>query len=165
MPFQAVSVIGAGECSPEESRLAEEVGRLLALRGVTVVCGGLTGVTEAACKGAYEAGGMTVGLLPGSDARDANPYIKIPIPTGMGETRNVLVVKTGSAAIAVGGEYGTLSEIAFALKMGKKVIGLNTWELRKGGSVDKGILIANSPEEAVEMALASIGAQTSRSAL
>src|SRR5436190_209326 len=153
MGFQALSVIGPGVCSAEESRLAEEVGRLLALRGVAVICGGLAGVTEAACKGAFEAGGMTVGLLPGIDASDANPYVRLPIPTGMGEARNVLVVRAGLAAIAIGGEYGTLSEIAFALKMGKRVVGLNTWELRRGGSVDSGILMASSAEEALGLAL------------
>jgi len=126
-PF--IAVVGAGECDPARAALAEEVGGLLARAGAVVVCGGLGGVMEAACRGAKAAGGTTVGLLPGLDRRDANPWVDVPIATGLGEARNVLVVRAADALIAVGGEFGTLSEIAFALKTGKKVIGLGTWDL------------------------------------
>lgn len=126
---------------------------MLAEAGVALVCGGMSGVTEAACKGAFEAGGLTIGFLPGENASEANPYVRLALPTGMGETRNTLIVRSSPAAIAIGGAYGTLSEIAFALRMGKRVIGLDTWELRKGGEVDQGILLASTPEEAVRLAL------------
>lgn len=148
-----VAVVGDGLCGPETAEVARQVGRLLAERGGAVVCGGLGGVMAAACRGAKEAGGLTVGILPGDDARQANPYVDVPVVTGMGEARNVLVVKTAEAVIAVEGRYGTLSEIALALKLGKPVVGLNTWELARGGQVDPGIQPAATPLEAVERAL------------
>jgi len=125
---------------------AEAVGRGLAARGAVVVCGGLGGAMEAACRGAKEAGGMTVGLLPGLDRRDANPYVDVAITTGLGEARNALVVRAADTLIAVGGGYGTLSEIGLALRTGKRVVGLGTWEI-------DGIDPASSPEEAVEAVL------------
>lgn len=125
---------------------AEAVGRGLAARGAVVVCGGLGGAMEAACRGAKEAGGMTVGLLPGLDRRDANPYVDVVVTTGLGEARNALVVRAADALIAVGGGYGTLSEIGLALRTGKRVVGLGTWEI-------DGIDPASSPEEAVEAVL------------
>lgn len=131
------------------------MGCLLAEAGVALVCGGLSGVSEAACKGACEAGGLTIGFLPGEDASPANPYVRLALPTGMGEARNTLIVRSSPAAIAIGGAYGTLSEIAFALRMGKRVVGLNTWELRKDGEVDSGIILASTPEEAVSLALSA----------
>ena len=126
--------------------MAEEVGRLLAQRGAVVVCGGLGGVMEAACRGARDAGGTTVGILPGLDRGAANPHVSVAVPTGLGEARNALVVRAADALIAVGGAYGTLSEIALALKAGKPVIGLGTWEI-------DGVERAERPETAVETAL------------
>jgi uncharacterized protein (TIGR00725 family) len=109
---------------------------------------------EAACRGAREARGLTVGILPGLDRRDANPYLEVAIPTGLGEARNALVARAGDAMIAVGGGYGTLAEIAFALKAGTPVVGLGTWELARGGERDAGIELASTPEEAAARALA-----------
>ena len=149
-----IAVIGASHCPPEIARLAREVGRHLAERGATLVCGGLGGVMEAACRGAKEAGGMTIGILPGMSRSEANPYVDVPIVTGLGEGRNVIVVRTAQAVIAVAGEYGTLSEIAFALKMGRPVVGLRTWQLAQNGKLRKDIIEAASPLEAVEKALA-----------
>jgi len=152
-----ITVIGASDCSAEETRLAEEVGRELARRGATLICGGLEGVMEAACRGATSQGGVTIGILPGDSREDANPYIRIPIVTGMGYTRNAIVAKSGQAVIAIGGSYGTLSEIAYALQNDIPVIGLGTWSLAREGVVDKSIIVAQNPVEAVEKALSSIG--------
>jgi uncharacterized protein (TIGR00725 family) len=138
--------VGPGEALPEVVTAAEAVGRGLAARGAVVVCGGLGGAMEAACRGAKEAGGMTVGLLPGLDRRDANPYVDVAVTTGLGEARNALVVRAADALIAVGGGYGTLSEIGLALRTAKRVVGLGTWEI-------DGIDPASSPEEAVEAVL------------
>jgi len=149
-----ISVIGGSECSDEEALVAEEVGRELARRGAILVCGGLEGVMEAACRGAASEGGTTIGILPGDSAKDANRYVKIPIVTGMGYGRNAIVAKSGRAVIAVGGSYGTLSEIAYALQNGIPVIGLNTWSLSRAGVEDGSIIEAQSPAEAVEKALA-----------
>ncbi len=147
-----VAVIGAGECTPEVARLAEEVGRRLAEKGAILICGGLGGVMEAACRGAKSAGGTTVGVLSGTNPGDANPYVDIPVATGMGQARNVIVVASAQAAIAVGGGYGTLSEIGHARKLGIPVVGLDTWSLKKEGYT--GIIEAQSPAEAVERAIA-----------
>jgi uncharacterized protein (TIGR00725 family) len=122
------------------------VGRELGARGAVVVCGGLGGVMEAACRGAREAGATTVGILPGSDRSEANSFVDVAIPTGLGEARNALVVRAADALIAVGGAYGTLSEIAFALKAGKPVAGIGSWEI-------EGVEPADSPEAAVEAVL------------
>jgi uncharacterized protein (TIGR00725 family) len=116
-----------------------------------VVCGGLGGVMEAACRGAKEADGTTVGLLPGSDRAQANRYVDVAVPTGLGEARNALVVRTADALVAVGGGYGTLSEIALALRAGKAVVGLESWEI-------DGVQVATSPEEAAEAALSRVRA-------
>jgi uncharacterized protein (TIGR00725 family) len=148
-----IAVIGAGEASAEEARLAEEVGRELARQGAILVCGGLGGVMEAACRGASLEGGITVGILPGDSPKTANPYVQIPIVTGMGYARNIAVVKTARAVIAVGGSYGTLSEIAHALQNGIPVIGLNTWSLSRDGKQDSSIILAENPTEAVNKAL------------
>ncbi len=116
-----VAVIGAGEASAEEYDAALALGAALAERGAVVVCGGRTGVMEAVARGASEAGGLTVGILPERDAAEANPWIVLPLPTGMGEARNALVVRAAEAVVAVGGGWGTLSEIALARKMGLPV--------------------------------------------
>ena len=148
-----IAVIGGGQPSPQEARLAEEVGRELARQGAILVCGGLGGVMEAACRGASSQGGVTIGILPGDSPQAANPYVQIPIVTGMGYARNVSVVKSAQAVIAVGGNYGTLSEIAHALQSGIPVIGLNTWSLSRNGQQDNSIILAQNPTEAVNKAL------------
>jgi uncharacterized protein (TIGR00725 family) len=148
-----ISVIGGSQVSPEIETLAEEVGRELARRGAMVACGGLTGVMEAVCRGAKEEGGTTIGILPGVDPKAANASVDIPICTGMGYARNVIVVYTGQAAIAVDGAYGTLSEIGHALASDIPVIGLDTWSLSRNGDVDSRIIIAKDPVDAVEKAL------------
>lgn len=123
-PPLRISVVGAGDASPEELELAREVGRGVAAAGAVVVCGGRGGVMEAAARGAREAGGRVVGLLPGTDPSAANAWVELPLPTGLGEGRNVLVVRAGEAVVAVGGSWGTLSEIALARKMGRFVVTL-----------------------------------------
>lgn len=144
--MKTIGVIGAGKAEEELLKIAEEVGCLLAKEGVIIITGGLGGVMEAASKGAFLEGGITVGILPTLNKKDANPYVKIPLPTGMGEMRNALIVRASDALVAIGGEYGTLSEIAFALKLGKRVVGLKTWNI-------KGIIQASSPEEALKILL------------
>ena len=155
-PVRMIGVIGEQECSAETAAAAYAVGAGIARRGGVLVCGGMGGVMEAAARGAREAGGLTVGILPGTDRASANPFISIPIPTGMGEGRNVLVVRASQAVIAIGGSYGTLSEIALALKMGVPVVGLRTWRLAKDDPaappLPDPIVRAATPEQAVELA-------------
>lgn len=141
-----VAVCGSGAPDDAAAGAAHEVGRLLAERGAIVVCGGLGGVMEEACRGAREAGGVSVGFLPGTDRRAANPYVSVAVPTGLGEARNALVVRAADAVVAIAGEYGTLSEIALALKTGVTVVGLRTWDI-------PGIRRAETPQEAVTLAL------------
>ncbi|MGH2693642.1 MAG: TIGR00725 family protein [Actinomycetota bacterium] len=148
-----VAVVGAGEADEEIARLAEEVGQRLAEAGALVVCGGLGGVMEAACRGAKSAGGTTIGILPGSDRSGCNAFLDVAIPTGMGETRNALIVRAADVVIAVGGEYGTLSEIAFALKTGTPVVGVRAWELVRDGETVEAFERAASADEAVDKAL------------
>ena len=148
-----ISVIGANEATPEVAALAEQVGAELGRRGVVLVCGGLDGVMEAACKGAKSAGGTTVGILPGSDPGSANRWVDIPICTGLSSARNVIIVKTGGAVIAVGGAYGTLSEIGHALSEDITVVGLGTWELARRGAADRSIIVAVDPVDAVNKAM------------
>ena len=147
-----IAVCGPGVAGPADDE-AEEVGRLLAEAGAVVVCGGMGGVMEAAARGAAGAGGVAVGILPGLDRDEGNPHLTVAVPTGMGEGRNALVVRSADAVIAIAGEFGTLSEIALALKIGKPVVGLSTWGLMKGGAPVRTILEASSPEEAVAAAL------------
>lgn len=151
-----ISVVGGSKVSREQQQLAEEVGAELARRGVTLICGGLTGVMEAACRGARAAGGTTVGILPGRRREDANPYVDIPIVTTLGEARNLIVACSGQAVIAIGGEYGTLSEIAFALRSGIPVVGLSTWRLSRDREYDDSIIVAQNAREAVDKAIAAI---------
>jgi uncharacterized protein (TIGR00725 family) len=155
-----VAVVGGGLCSPQEVATAEAVGRHLAEAGVILICGGMGGVMAAACRGAKSMGGLTIGILPGFSAADANPHVDIPIVTGMGEARNVIIVRTASAVIAVGGEFGTLSEIAFALKLERPVIGLGTWELAREGHPVQAIVKAETPDEAVRLALSAISSRS-----
>lgn len=146
-------MVGGGDVGPEELAVAEELGRELARRGAVVVCGGLGGVMEAVCRGARAEGGRTVGILPGADRGAANAYVDVAVATGMGEGRNLLVVRTADAVIAVDGEFGTLSEIALALRLGKPVVGLGTWELRRAGLLEDPIVRASTPADAAEAAL------------
>jgi uncharacterized protein (TIGR00725 family) len=160
MTFKIIGVIGASKADPATMQLAEEVGVEIAKRGAALVCGGLTGVMEAACKGARSERGLTIGIIPSDDRKDANSYVQIPIVTGMGIGRNVMLVKSADAIIAVGGEYGTLSEIAHALNLGKVVIGLNTWDLER--ATERGVpnlRKAYSAKEAVDLAFQTVAAK------
>lgn len=141
-----IGIIGAAECSPDVAALAEEVGRQVAESGAVIVCGGLSGVMEAASRGAMGVGGLVIGILPGSARCQANPCVSIAVATGLNEVRNLVIIHTADSLIAIGGSYGTLSEIGFALKAGKRVVGLQTWPVR-------GIVEASSPEQAVVLAL------------
>ncbi len=143
-----IAVVGASSVDPRTRRLAREVGRELGTRGATLICGGLGGVMEGAAQGAYEAGAQTVGILPGYDRRAANRFIRVPIATGLGEARNLIVVASAQAVVALKGEGGTLSEIGFALKLGRPVVALDAW-----GEIE-GVHHAHSPPEAAELALA-----------
>ena len=145
-----IGVIGAGECSTRAAGLAYDVGKLIAENGAVLVCGGLGGVMEHAARGACDAGGTTVGILPGFDMQDANPHITIMIPTGLSHARNIVVVRASQAVIAIEGSYGTLSEISFALKLGKPVIGLSTWD------IGPEIIAVQTAHEAVSTALSTI---------
>lgn len=139
-----IAVIGRGDCTPQEAERAEEVGEQLALRGAVLVCGGLGGVMEAACRGAKGAGGATIGILPGVNRRDANVYVDHAIATNMAEGRNLAIILTADGVIALPGEFGTLSEISFALKYNKPVVSLGSWE------VSDRIIRVGTPTEAVE---------------
>jgi uncharacterized protein (TIGR00725 family) len=153
-----VAVCGPGQAGEEEERLAEEVGRRLAEAGAVVLCGGLGGVMAAVARGARAAGGLCVGLLPGDDPEHAAPEVGLALPTGLGELRNGLLVRACGAVVAIGGAYGTLSEIGLALRLGRPVVGLHTWELRRPGAAepDPGVQVAGSAAEAVERALTAI---------
>jgi len=141
-----IAVIGAGDCSREEERAAGEIGRTLAENGAILISGGMSGVMEASCRGAASSGGIAVGILPGTG--DGNPYLSVRIRTGMSHARNYLVVESADAVIAVGGGYGTLSEIAFALKAGKPVYGYRTWDI-------PGVCACPTPQDACFKALSA----------
>jgi uncharacterized protein (TIGR00725 family) len=143
-----IAVIGHAQATTDEYKAACAAGLAIAGNGAVLVCGGLGGVMEAACKGAKEAGGTTVGILPGTDG--GNPYLDITIRTGLGHARNILVVLSADAVIAVGGSHGTLSEIAIALKTGRPVYGINTWDI-------EGVISCTSPEDAVKRAVQDAG--------
>lgn len=153
---KVIGVIGAGDATGEVYEAAVEAGREIALRKFTLVCGGMGGVMEAACRGAKSEGGLTVGIIPGELKDEANPYVDIPVVTGMGHGRNIIVVRSSDAVIAIGGSFGTLSEIAFALRLGIPVIGINTWD------VSSEIIQADNPREAVELAAGLAGARAAR---
>jgi len=148
-----IAVIGGSQPTTKEAKAAEAVGRELARQGAILVCGGLGGVMEAVCKGASTEGGTTIGILPGDSRQAKNPYVQIPIVTGIGYARNVAVVKSAQAVIAIGGSYGTLTEIGHALQSGIPVIGLNTWVVARNGKEDRAIIPAQSPTEAVAKAM------------
>jgi uncharacterized protein (TIGR00725 family) len=148
-----VAVIGASDATEWELAMAEEVGRRLARAGAVLVCGGLGGVMNAAATGAAAEGGTSVGILPGEDRTGASPHLTVAVTTGFGEGRNVLVARSADAVIAVGGEFGTLSEVALALKMDKRVVGLGTWDLRRDDTDADPLVRVETAEEAVRTAL------------
>ncbi len=150
-PF--VAVIGASVCHAAVAAQAEEVGRRLAQAGAVLVCGGMGGVMEAACRGAKSAGGLTVGILPGAAREEGNPYVDVPIVTGMGYARNIIVVSSAQAVIAVAGAYGTLSEIAYARQRGLPVVGLGSWQLAQAGHITNDVELVDTPAEAVARVL------------
>jgi uncharacterized protein (TIGR00725 family) len=147
-----VSVIGTSTASPELYELARETGRLLAERKCIVVCGGRGGIMEGVCRGAAERGGISIGLLPDA-LSEANPYVSIPLVTGLGEVRNVAVASAGQAVISIGGAYGTLSELGFAMRQGKRVVGLRTWRIQTEKGEPSAMAYAATPLEAVTAAL------------
>jgi uncharacterized protein (TIGR00725 family) len=157
-----IGVLGPAGADDTIAGFAERVGELIALGGATLVCGGLGGAMEAAARGAFKAGGLTIGILPGPEPADANRYIKAVVATDMGHARNALVVRSSDAVIAIGGGYGTLSEIALAMKCGVPVVGLATWRASRGDELKAPIIAAGGPEEAVEMALSEARKRTRR---
>ena len=148
-----VAVVGGGHADEADCDAAARVGRALGEAGALVVTGGLGGVMAAACRGARDGGGSSLGILPGADRSAANAFVDVAVATGLGEGRNVLVVRNADALVAVGGEFGTLSEIALALQAGIPVVGLGTFELAKQGREVPGVIRAGTPEEAADVAL------------
>jgi uncharacterized protein (TIGR00725 family) len=154
MDYQKIiAVIGAARASEKELAMAEEVGRDLAASGAVLLCGGLGGVMEAACRGSKSRGGLSIGILPGENRSSANNFVDIAVVTGMGKARNFIIAKSARAVIAVGGSYGTLSEISYALQNGIPVIGLATWKIYQGGKKDRSIIYVRTPSQAVSLAL------------
>ena len=149
--------MGSGEAAPDELAVAEKAGAAVAEAGCGLVCGGLGGVMEAACRGARSRGGLTLGLLPGLDREAANGWVVVAVPTGLGEARNALVVRSADAVVAIGGGWGTLSEIALALKAGLPVVGIGTWEPVLDGEVASGVVATDDPRFAVAEALRLAG--------
>jgi uncharacterized protein (TIGR00725 family) len=145
-----ISVIGGSSCSRKNYKIAQKLGELIVQQGWTLICGGRSGVMEAVCRGAKAKGGITVGILPSADGKDANPYVDIKIPTGLGYARNVLVVRAADIVIAIDGHYGTLSEIAFAFNEGKKVLGIGTWKI-------KGVIKVKTAQEAIKYIKSKFG--------
>jgi uncharacterized protein (TIGR00725 family) len=155
-PGPCIAVIGPGrDVGEAELAQAEQAGAAIADAGATLVCGGLGGVMEAACRGARSRGGFTVGLLPGADREDANGWVVLALPTGLGEARGALIVRAADAVVAIGGGWGTLSEIAFALRAGVPVLGVGTWELARGGEPVAGVRAVDDAATAVAEALRS----------
>ena len=154
-----IAIVGPGDPDPAAEEVSYEAGRLLAAAGAVVVTGGLDATMRAASRGAKDGGGLTVGILPGDSRSDANEFVDVAITTGMGEARNTIIVRTADGVIAVGGGFGTLSEIGFALKLGKPVVGLQTWELSKSGAAAAGIIQAATADEAVKLVLDLIVAE------
>jgi uncharacterized protein (TIGR00725 family) len=151
-----VAVVGPNDATQSELDQAEAIGVGLARAGAVLVCGGLGGVMHAAARGAEKAGGVSIGILPGDDRDPGSPHLTVAISTGMGETRNAIIVRTSDVIVAVSGEFGTLSEVAFALKLGKPVVGLETWELSKRGRPVEAITRVKTPEDAVAEALLAV---------
>ncbi len=152
-----IGLIGSGDANPDLAEIAYEVGYLIGSKKAVLICGGLGGVMEAGSKGCIEAGGLTIGVLPEKETDSANPYISIPIATGMGYARNLIIVLSSEVIIAVGGGFGTLSEIAYASKFKKHIIGIRTW------ANIPGLKYVSTPKEAVEMAFSFLSSSTSLS--
>ena len=150
-----IAVIGGSDPPPEALTNAYQVGKELAQRGAIVICGGLSGVMEAVCKGASDAGGTTIGILPGDDPGIANAYVSIPIATGLGYARNAIITKAARAVIAIDGAFGTLSEIGHALADGTTVVGLDTWRFSTNGQESTAIVEATDPVDAAQKAIAA----------
>lgn len=146
-PSGIIGVIGASEAEAKDLNIAYEVGREIALEGYILLCGGMGGIMEAACKGAKLNNGSTIGILPGESPSEGNKYVDFPVVTGLSHARNIIIVRSSHVIIAIGGEFGTLSEIAFALKLKKQVIGINTW------NVSESIIKADTAKEAVAKAV------------
>ena len=153
-----IAVVGSANASPAERDLAFQVGELIADNAAVLVCGGRSGVMEAACEGAFRAGGLTVGLLPGSDRSKANRFLTVVLPTGLGEMRNALIIRSVDVVIAIGGSWGTLSELAIAKIRGTPVVLLRSWDLqsRAEGEEDQLGARASTPVEAINLALEAI---------
>jgi uncharacterized protein (TIGR00725 family) len=149
--IRLISVIGGSQCSPAQASFAQQAGQLIAEAGLGIVCGGRGGVMEAVCRGAWQVKGFTMGILPSLDTGGANSFLTITLPTGLHEARNVLVVLAGEAVLAIGGGFGTLTEIAHAIRMGKSVVGYQTWEGRGHEEGELPIHRVESPEQAVSM--------------
>jgi uncharacterized protein (TIGR00725 family) len=141
-----IGIIGGSEAQEKHLDFAYKVGRLIAKSDAVLVCGGRGGVMEAACRGAVDAEGVTLGILPFDDIETANDYVTIPVATGLGTARNKIIINTGEAFIAIAGRYGTLSEIAYALDAGKRVVGFDTWDI-------EGVIEVITPEQAVKLAM------------
>lgn len=148
--LKLIAVIGGRECSDADEQIAWDVGKLIAANGYGLICGGRGGIMEAAARGCRDNGGTSIGILPEDDPASANPYIDIAIPTGMGIMRNLLIVRSAVGVIAIDGKYGTLSEIAYALQLGKPIVGINSWD------VSESIIPAGSAEEAIEKLLKKV---------
>jgi uncharacterized protein (TIGR00725 family) len=144
-----ISVIGQSDSTSEQEALAYDLGKLISEAGYAIVCGGKGGVMQAVARGASETGGLCIGLLPGNDQSEGNPYLTLGIPTGLGHARNMLVTRAAEVVVAIGGGYGTLSEIAFALTIGKVVIGIGTWTAASHAGVSAEVISVNTPEEAM----------------
>jgi uncharacterized protein (TIGR00725 family) len=156
-PRAWIAIVGPGAAGAGELAAAEEAGAAVAEAGAGLVCGGLGGVMEAACRGARSRGGLTLGLLPGLDREAANGWVVVAVPTGLGEARNALIVRAADAVVAIGGGWGTLSEIALAMKTGVPVVGIGTWEPAIRGEPVEGIVAAPDPRAAVTEALRLAG--------
>jgi uncharacterized protein (TIGR00725 family) len=153
-PVPCIAVVGAGrDAGARDLAAAEEAGAAIAAAGATLVCGGLGGVMEAACRGARSRGGLTIGMLPGDDRDDANGWVVLALPTGLGEARNALIVRAADAVVAIGGGWGTLSEIALALRRDIPVLGVGTWELVRDGEPVAGVRSVDDAQTAVAEAL------------
>ncbi len=151
-----IAVVGSGDPDEKNEKIAYELGALIAKKGAILLCGGLGGVMDAAAKGAANEGGTSIGILPGNNRAGSSSHLSFALSTGLGEARNTVIVKSADAVIAVGGEYGTLSEIAFALKTNKPVIGINAWQIFKEGHEDKSIARARDASEAIELAVSAV---------